>query len=137
MTCDISSSLSRTSLCRALTTAAATQDKSPVLLETLMSSLLVSFSSNQVTTSVGRAACSKILVKISSLAGRGYLGDSPDTLQLLADLVSSYTALNDVNSSLITPSKTRYPVDYAVSNVLSSCTFYEEGVALALFAPPF
>ena len=123
VTCIILSSISRASLCQALVTAAAAQDKSAVLLQTLMSSLLVSFSSDQVTTAVSRTACSKILVKVSSLARRGYLGDSVDTSQLLAELVSSYTALNDVNSSVASASQTRYPVDYAVSDMHFSSPF--------------
>jgi hypothetical protein len=106
-------SLFRSALCGALTTAAFRQDKSPALLETLASSLLASFSSSGITTSDGRTSCSKILLKISSLSRKGFLGDSPENLQQMADLVSSYTVLNNGNNSDM--SSTRYPVNYAVS----------------------
>jgi hypothetical protein len=106
--------LCRTSLCDALVIAANKQDKSPALLESLLTSLLVSFSSQQVTTVGGRAACSRMLSKVSTLSRKGYLGDSPDTLQLLADVVSAFTVLSDSTSSLLTV----YPVGYAVSVTL-------------------
>jgi hypothetical protein len=104
--------LFRTSLCDALVIAANRQDKSPALLESLLTSLLVSFSSQQVTTTSGRAACSRMLSKVSTLSRKGYLGDSPDTLQLLADVVSAFTVLSDAGATSL---QTVYPVGYAVS----------------------
>jgi hypothetical protein len=107
--------LCRTSLCDALVIAANKQDKSPALLESLLTSLLVSFSSQQVATFGGRAACSRMLSKVSTLSRKGYLGDSPDTLQLLADVVSAFTVLSDSTTSSL---QTVYPVGYAVSVTL-------------------
>jgi hypothetical protein len=107
--------LSRTTCCQALVKAAVTQDKSTVLLETLMSSLLLSFSSYQVTSALGKSACSKILSKVSSLASNGYLGNSADSLQLLADIVSSFTVLSNATSLNNSILQTQYPVDQAVS----------------------
>jgi hypothetical protein len=107
--------LCRTSLCDALVIAANKQDKSPALLESLLTSLLVSFSSQQVATAGGRAACSRMLSKVSTLSRKGYLGDSPDTLQLLADVVSAFTVLSDSTTSSL---QTVYPVGYAVSVTL-------------------
>jgi hypothetical protein len=116
--------LSRTTCCQALVKAAVTQDKSPVLLDTLMSSLLTTFLSYQVTSAGGTNACSKILSKVSSLASNGYLGDSADTLQLLADIVSSFTVLSSANSSLA-----NFPVDQAVSGTHFPCGFMMERIA--------
>jgi hypothetical protein len=104
-----------------LVKAAITQDKSPVLLDTLMSSLLTTFLSYQVTSAGGAAACSKILSKVSSLASNGYLGDSADTLQLLADIVSAFTVLSNANSSLA-----NFPVNQAVRSTHFPCGFMME-----------
>jgi hypothetical protein len=112
-----------------LVKAAITQDKSPVLLETLMSSLLTTFSSYQVTSAGGTAACSKILSKVASLASNGYLGDSADTLQLLADIVSAFTVLNKVTSSNNSITQTKYPVNQAVSSTHLPCGFMMERIA--------
>ena len=78
-----------------------------------MSSLLVTFLSYEVTSAGGTSACSKILSKVSSLASNGYLGDSADTLQLLADIVSAFTVLSNANSS-----RANFPVNRAVSGTL-------------------
>jgi hypothetical protein len=93
-----------------------------------MSSLLLSFSPYQVTSALGRSACSKILSKVSSLASNGYLGNSADSLQLLADIVSAFTVLNNVTSSNNSIMQTKYPVNQAVSSTHLPCGFMMERI---------
>ena len=102
----------RSSLCNALVTAATFQDDSSGLLDTLSASLQSAFSADEVTLAPGKGICSKALLKVSSLARSGYLEGVQSATQSVADLISSYTVLNNVTSG----NSTLYPVDEAVSD---------------------
>jgi hypothetical protein len=93
-----------------------------------MSSLLLSFSSYEVTSAVGRSSCSKILSKVSSLASNGYLGNSADTMQLLADIVSAFTVLSNATSTSDSIMRTQYPVNQAVGGTLFPCVFINDRI---------
>ena len=113
----------RTQLCRGIVTAAGKQDRSFALLNTLITSLLISFSSFEVVHSSGKAICSAALLKAASLSRMGYLEGSSDTAQLLIDLVSEYTVLNNVTSAKANTVYTQYPVDRAVCTRLQLLYF--------------
>ena len=98
-------------LSKALLTCSKLQDRSTSLLGTLTASLLTSFSSYEVVTPDARAAHSKALLKITALAASGLVGDSVESLELLAQLLSAFTVLFDKTES---NSTTVYPVQTAV-----------------------
>lgn len=97
----------------ALMTCSKVQDRTTFLLGTLVVSLLTSFSSYEVATPDARAAHSKALLRITSLASQGLVGDSEEAPQLLAQLVSSFTVLY---GDTVLNSTTKYPVNAAVSD---------------------
>ena len=106
--------LYRTQLCRAIVTAADRQDRSSALLKTLVNSLLTSFSSYEITSTVGQSVCSAALLKTMSLSRRGYIEGSQEVAQLLANLISAYTVVNYVSLVDAQEKFTRYPVNTAV-----------------------
>ena len=106
----------RASLCQALVTAALVQDDSTALLDTLSSSLLSAFSAHEVFLDSGKQICSQALLDVSSLAKKGYLNGVVNASQTLADLISSYTVLNNATSRSGNSSFTQYPVNEAVSD---------------------
>ena len=105
----------RETLSKSLVTCSKLQDRSTSLLSTLAVSLLTSFSSYEVVTSSARASHSKALLKITSLASAGLVGDSEEAPELLAQLLSAFTVLYN-KDSLDAPSNstTLYPVNLAV-----------------------
>jgi hypothetical protein len=114
----------RTALCQALVTTAGTQDRSPALLQTLTSSLLSSFSPYEVNSVSGKQICATALLKVAALARGGNLDKSIRTSQLLSDLISAYTVLNNDSLANSAISHTQYPVTTAVSLtcIKSSCS---------------
>ena len=107
----------RETLSKSLVTCSKIQDRSTSLLSTLAVSLLTSFSSYEVVTSSARATHSRALLKITSLASAGLVGDSEEAPELLAQLLSAFTVLYS-KDSLDAPSNstTLYPVNLAVRN---------------------
>ena len=110
-------SLLRFSLCKALVTAASIQDRSLSLLTTLTDSLLLSFTPSEAISNNTRVICSTALLKISSLARRGFLQGSRATAQSLANLISAYT-LRNTSSLLPSAFASTYPVTRAVSALI-------------------
>ena len=107
-------SLYRTQLCEAIVTVADIQDRSSALLKTLLNSLATSFSSYEITSTVGQSVCSAALLKTMSLSRRGYIEGSQEVAQLLANLISAYTVVNNVSLVDAQQKFTRYPVNSAV-----------------------
>ena len=105
--------LNRSSLCSALVKCSNIVDESENLLNTLITSLLSTFSTYEVTSSSGEQNCSLALSRISELTERGLL-TKYSTQQLLADLVSSYTVLSDQPGYKKLFLNSRYPVYEAV-----------------------
>ena len=103
----------RTALSKALITCSKVQDPTPSLLETLAVALLTTFSASESTSRSAQDTHSKALLRISSLASNGFIGDAEGTPQLLTQLVSAFTVLYSGASS---NSTTVYPVNAAVSN---------------------
>lgn len=123
LTLSLSLSLDRTALCQALVTSASTQDRSPALLQTLTSSLLSSFSPYEVTTAGGKQICAVALLKVAALARAGLIDRSYRTSQLLSDLISAYTILNNGSQANSAISRTQYPVTTAVSLTYTETVF--------------
>ena len=111
----------RASLCKALVTAGKIQDKSSLLLTTLTNSLLLSFSPTEVISDGSKLICSTALLKIASLARRGYLEGSKVTAQSLADLISAYTLKNTsgpASGQSGVAFASTFPVTTAASNLI-------------------
>lgn len=89
----------RTELCKAVITAAKSQDKSPSLLATLTSSLSASFSPSEIVTAGGKQACAEALQIITALTKSGYIQGSKQTTQSVAELISSYTVRSNTFGS--------------------------------------
>ena len=108
----------RTELCKAVITAAKSQDKSPSLLATLTSSLSASFSPSEIVTAGGKQACAEALQIITALTKSGYIQGSKQTTQSVAELISSYTVRSNTFGSSTgvdgLPTEV-YPVNDAVS----------------------
>ena len=104
-------------LCEAIVTAASVQDRSLSLLTTLTDSLLLSFTPSEAISNNTRVICSTALLKISSLARRGFLQGSRATAQSLANLISAYT-LRNTSSLLPSAFASTYPVTRAVSALI-------------------
>ena len=104
----------RTQLCQAIVTVADKQDRSPALLKSLVNSLLTSFSSYEITDEIGRSSCSAALMCTVDLSKRGYLAGNIEVARSLADLISSYTVVNNVSLPDAQEEHTRYPVNKAV-----------------------
>jgi hypothetical protein len=102
----------RSTLCQAIVTAAALQDKSQALLSTLASSLLSSFSPYEVVSASAQQECSKALSVLASLSEKGYIEGSRTLSQSIASVISSYTATAPGTNS---NSSSLYPVTSAVS----------------------
>ena len=104
---------SRSSLCNALVKCSNIVDESETLLNTLISSLLSTFSTYEVTSSTSEQNCSLALQRISSLTAKGLLTRYSSQV-LLADLVSSYTILSEDAGYKKLFLNSRYPVYEAV-----------------------
>ena len=112
----------RAELCQALIVASKVQDKSPSLLTTMTASLEASFSPSEVISASARAVCSMALLRITSLARKGYLQGSKSASQAVANLISLFTvtstsARSSTSSipSVLGEATTAYPVSTAVS----------------------
>lgn len=105
----------RTLLSRALITCSKLQDATPSLLETLAVALLTTFSATEATSVTAQKTHAKALLRISSLASSGQVGDDEEAPQLLAQLVSAFTVLYTGPPS---NSTSLYPVNTAVSDHL-------------------
>ena len=112
----------RSELCQALIVASKVQDKSPSLLTTMTASLEASFSPSEVISASARAVCSMALLRITSLARKGYLQGSKSASQAVANLISLFTvtstsARSSTSSipSVLGEATTAYPVSTAVS----------------------
>jgi hypothetical protein len=103
----------RSSLCNALVKCSNIVDESETLLTTLISSLLSTFSTYEVTSSTSEQNCSLALQRISSLTEKGLLTRYSSQV-LLADLVSSYTILSEEPGYQKLFLNSRYPVYQAV-----------------------
>ena len=110
-----SSSSFRSYLCESLVTVARLREKSSLLLESLAASLASAFSPYEVVSASARRQCSRALLQVSSLARQGYLLGEFNTSQMVADLVSEFTVLNENTVSNIT-TQAIYPINTAVSN---------------------
>jgi hypothetical protein len=100
-------------LCNALVKCSNIVDESETLLITLISSLLSTFSTYEVTSSTSEQNCSLALQRISSLTEKGLLTRYSSQV-LLADLVSSYTILSEDAGYQKLFLNSRYPVYEAV-----------------------
>ena len=101
-------------MCQAIVTVASRQDGSAALLDSLVNSLLISFSSYEIIDKKGQLICSAALLKTLLLARKGYLEGSQESAQLLTNLISAYTVLNNVTITAANGTYTRYPVNRAV-----------------------
>ena len=119
---------SRTSLCKALVSAAILQDDSSGLLDTLSTSLQAAFSPDEVSLAAGREICSEALLKVATLAGKGFLHGVESASQSVADLISSYTVLHNKYNG----NTTQYPVDQAVSDNKYSVTAISKNAVFIL-----
>lgn len=106
-------------MCEALVKAAAVQDKSYELLDTLTSSLLTAFSLSEITSATAKLECSNALLKVITLSRQGYLHGSKDTAQSLAELVSAFTSTGSGTVARVgtVDHSTMYPVVKAVSGM--------------------
>ena len=111
----------RSSLCQAIVTAAALQDKSQALLSTLAASLLSSFSPYEVVSTSAQEMCSKALLVLATLSGEGYLTGSHSLSQSIAAVISSYTVTASAIDSSPLTSSSLYPVSSAVSTIYLTC----------------
>ena len=111
-------------MCQALIAASKVQDKSPSLLTTMTASLQASFSPSEVISASARAICSMALLRITSLARKGYLQGSKSASQAVANLISLFTVTSTSTSarsstssipSVLGEATTAYPVSTAVS----------------------
>lgn len=109
-----SSSSCRSYLCESLVTVARLKEKSSLLLESLAASLASAFSPYEVVSASARRQCSGALLQVSSLARQGYLLGEFNTSQMVADLVSEFTVLNENTVSNVT-TQAIYPINTAVS----------------------
>lgn len=105
--------LFRSSLCNALVKCSNIVDESEILLNTLIASLLSTFSTYEVTSLSSEQNCSLALTRISALTEKGLL-TKLSTQQLLANLISSYTVLSDQKGYQNLYLNSRYPVYDAV-----------------------
>ncbi len=107
----------RSSLCNALVKCSNIVDESEILLNTLIASLLSTFSTYEVTSLSSEQNCSLALTRISALTEKGLLKKF-STQQLLANLISSYTVLSDQKGYQNLYLSSRYPVYDAVRNYI-------------------
>ena len=90
--------------------ASGLQDDSTDLLNTLSTSLQSAFTPDEVSMATGKEVCAEALLKVASLAGKGYLKGVESASQAVANLISTYTVLNNAS----TGNSTQYPIDKAV-----------------------
>jgi hypothetical protein len=91
--------------------ASGLQDDSADLLNTLSTSLQSAFTPDEVSMATGKEVCAEALLKVASLAGKGYLKGVESASQAVANLISTYTVLNNASNG----NSTQYPIDKAVS----------------------
>lgn len=78
-------------LCQSLLDTIAVQDPSPTLLDSLASSISVSFNPYEVTSSSSVVACANLFAAITSLVAEGYLaGASTSTANTLMEVLSNF-----------------------------------------------
>jgi hypothetical protein len=96
---------SRILMCKGLLLSASTQDPSPQLVNTLVSSLATIYVPTEISTYDGHVACLDVLNLIADMSHEGYLrGTQKETLANLMEIVSLFSS---VSSKL-------WPVEYVV-----------------------
>jgi hypothetical protein len=89
----------RTAMCQAILQVASTSNPSTLVLETLLSSLSVTYSATEVVSVNGTKLCREALTKVSDLAAAGYLaGATVGTIDSLVATASSFVTFSTSGS---------------------------------------
>jgi len=90
----------RTTMCLGLLYSSMAQNKSPKLMDAIVTSLSSSFTPSQVISDEGKAACSAVLSFLTDLAHQGYLvGTEEKTSAFMTSTASAFISHNNSNSS--------------------------------------
>jgi hypothetical protein len=89
----------RTNMCAALLKITAVVEKSAQLFDSMARSLMTVYDGNEIATSEGKRACSKVVSFLGILAAQGFLkGTLADTKQIYAELTSEFVGTSIVVS---------------------------------------
>jgi hypothetical protein len=134
----------RTTLCLALNETMTKQSCSPALTDSLVSSLLLSYSVSNTYNETSHSVCGTVLTYISGLADNGYFsGVRTSTLQDLTTFLSSFVVvpppqettndvfLSAVNSVLVSIMDTSIDGELDTEYVSDNVRFHTESVLLS------